>query len=64
MDTEATYVCESCGEEIIVPIDPTEGSEQEYIEDCPVCCTPIMIHVHIGREGGISLSGEAEQDMS
>src|SRR6266404_980710 len=44
MKDEATYVCDSCGEEIVVPIDLTAGSRQEYVEDCPVCCRPNVIH--------------------
>jgi len=38
MKDEVSYVWESCGEEIVVPIDLSAGSEQEYVEDCPVCC--------------------------
>jgi hypothetical protein len=37
MDSEASYICESCGEDIVVRIDPGGGSKQEYVEDCPVC---------------------------
>ena len=47
MDDEATYICDSCGEEIVVPIDLSAGREQEYVEDCPVCCRPNVIHVEI-----------------
>ena len=28
-------------------IDPTEGEEQQYTEDCPVCCNPNVIHVEL-----------------
>jgi hypothetical protein len=30
---EASCVCDSCGEEIVVPIDMSAGSSQEYVED-------------------------------
>jgi Cysteine-rich CPXCG len=33
MKDEACYHCDSCGEEIIVPIDLSAGSGQEYVED-------------------------------
>ena len=33
MNDDATYVCDSCGEEIVVPIDLSAGSSQEYVED-------------------------------
>ncbi|MFL5240551.1 MAG: CPXCG motif-containing cysteine-rich protein [Gemmataceae bacterium] len=51
MQDEAAYNCESCGEEIVVPIDLTAGSHQEYVEDCPVCCCPNVIHVEIADDG-------------
>jgi DNA replicative helicase MCM subunit Mcm2 (Cdc46/Mcm family) len=47
MQDEASYTCDSCGEEIVVPIDATGGEEQDYVEDCPVCCCPNVIHVRI-----------------
>ena len=46
-DVEARYICDTCGEEIIVPIDITEGSHQDYVEDCPVCCNPMVLNVDI-----------------
>jgi hypothetical protein len=45
MENEGTYICDSCGEEIVIPIDPVEGRSQTYVEDCPVCCNPSVIHV-------------------
>ena len=62
MRDEATYVCECCGEEIVVPIDPSEGSRQEYVEDCPVCCHPHVIHVELDSDGNVTAWGRAEQD--
>jgi hypothetical protein len=50
--SEAAYTCDSCGEEIVIPVDLSQGQSQEYVEDCPVCCRPNVIHVEIdeGRE--------------
>ncbi|MEM1062274.1 MAG: CPXCG motif-containing cysteine-rich protein [Planctomycetota bacterium] len=42
---EADYVCPDCGEEIVVPLDVTEGVAADYIEDCPVCCRPNRLRV-------------------
>lgn len=44
---EASYACWACGEEIVIPIDPTMGTRQDYVEDCPVCCRPNEIHVEL-----------------
>lgn len=51
-DQEASYACWACGEEIVIPIDLTMGTRQDYVEDCPVCCRPNDIHVEIEAETG------------
>jgi hypothetical protein len=60
MREEASYFCDSCGEEIVVPIDLSAGHEQTYVEDCPVCCHPMVIHVSVDEDGEVNLWGEAE----
>lgn len=62
MNDEATYVCDNCGEEIVVPVDLSGGSSQRYVEDCPVCCCPMVIVVDVDPDGEIHVTGEAEQD--
>ena len=62
MQEDATYLCDTCGEEIVVPVDITAGTSQEYVEDCPVCCSPNVIHVEIDDDGDARVWGEAEQD--
>jgi transcription elongation factor Elf1 len=57
---EATYICDSCGEEIVVPVDISAGSHQDYVEDCPVCCHPMSLHVDISPDGEAHMEGEHE----
>lgn len=57
---DATYICDSCGEEIVVPIDVTAGSHQDYVEDCPVCCHPMTLRVDIDDDGEARVEGEHE----
>ena len=64
MQPEASYTCDSCGEQIEIPIDLSAGSEQEYVEDCPVCCNPNVIHVELDDAGNPSAWAEPEQDRS
>jgi hypothetical protein len=59
---EASYVCDACGEEIVIPLDLTEGSSQTYVEDCPVCCRANTIHVQIDDHGNAQVWAEPEQD--
>ena len=47
---EGSYICPSCGEQIVIPLDPSGGRDQEYIEDCPVCCNPNVIHLEFFGE--------------
>jgi transcription elongation factor Elf1 len=58
---EGFYTCPTCGEQIVVPIDTSGGTEQEYVEDCPVCCNPNVIHVELfGEEEPPRVWAEAE----
>ena len=42
--TEKQISCPYCGETIDILIDGSEP-EQQYIEDCQVCCRPIKMNV-------------------
>lgn len=61
VDSDGTYICDNCGEEIVIPIDLAGGQEQTYVEDCPVCCCPSVIHVYIDDDR-IEVRAEPEQD--
>lgn len=43
---EARIYCPYCGEGLTVFADTSEV-EQEYIEDCQVCCRPIVMMVDV-----------------
>ncbi|MGE5191957.1 MAG: CPXCG motif-containing cysteine-rich protein [Deltaproteobacteria bacterium] len=47
LSVDAACVCDACGEEIVIPVDLSQGKAPKYVEDCPVCCRPIVIHVEI-----------------
>lgn len=42
--------CPYCGERIELVVDCSAG-DQDYIEDCQVCCQPITIRVTVSEEG-------------
>ena len=60
MRDEASYTCDCCGEEVVVPIDLSAGTSQEYVEDCPVCCRPNLIHVEVEEDGDVRVWAERE----
>jgi len=57
---EGSYVCPSCGETIVIPVDVSGGEEQRYVEDCPVCCNANVIHVELmeGEQARVWAEGE------
>jgi hypothetical protein len=46
---EQLLLCPYCGEPVEVTADPVGASSETYVEDCPVCCRPWVVHV--SREG-------------
>ena len=60
MNDEATYICDSCSEEIVIPLDLSAGERQQYVEDCPVCCHPNVITVEFDEDGDVRVWSESE----
>jgi len=60
---EATGVeCPYCGEPFETTVD-TSGGDQDYIEDCPVCCRPVEFHLVTGADGELqSLTARRDDD--
>lgn len=47
-----TLACPYCGEHFETQVDCSAGS-QLYVEDCPVCCRPIEVQLHVDHDGGL-----------
>ena len=60
MNDESSYICDACGEEIVIPVDLSQGASQQYIEDCPVCCRPSVVYVEIDPDGDVRVWAEPE----
>ncbi|WP_254513472.1 CPXCG motif-containing cysteine-rich protein [Anatilimnocola floriformis] len=60
MQQEVSYVCDACGEEIVIPVDPSQGDEQSFVEDCPVCCRPNVVQINIESDGTVRAWAEGE----
>jgi hypothetical protein len=53
--------CPYCGESIEILVDASAG-DQNYIEDCQVCCRPIGLNVRIDEDGEAQVSATSEND--
>ncbi len=51
--------CPYCGEPISIVIDHSLG-EQEYVEDCEVCCRPLVLDVVIDADGHAAVTARYE----
>jgi Cysteine-rich CPXCG len=57
----ATTACPHCGEVIDTFPDPGGGETQEYIEDCAVCCRPILFVAALDdRTGDFNVTASPE----
>ena len=50
MNEELNVQCPYCGEGIIIEPEPSDEII-EYVEDCHVCCRPIVITISYSEEG-------------
>jgi hypothetical protein len=59
--TEQPVSCPYCGETITILVDDSLP-EQQYIEDCQVCCRPIVLHVAVDMDGDATVIANAENE--
>ena len=59
--TEKTISCPYCDESITVLVD-NSVSEQRYVEDCEVCCRPIVMDVSADVDGGVAIIARSENE--
>lgn len=44
-----SIICPYCGEPMETTVDCSAGS-QVYVEDCQICCQPILFNVRVNSE--------------
>lgn len=59
MDPVVDVTCPCCGEPSTVSLDSVDG-EQEFVQDCPVCCRPWTVRVRVAPGGRFDVSVEPE----
>lgn len=48
---ERSAMCPYCGEKISLLLDCTQAGDS-YVEDCSVCCQPILVSLYSGEGTG------------
>ena len=61
-DLTALVNCPYCGEQVELALDPGGGQGQEYVEDCEVCCRPMMLTVSWDDEGTAHVDAVTDDD--
>ena len=59
--SETQISCPYCGESISVLVDDSIP-EQSYVEDCQVCCRPIVLDVVVDLDGDAVVSARSENE--
>ena len=58
---ETAIACPYCGEYISILVDPSVP-DQSYVEDCAVCCRPIVLRVEIEDDVLLRVDAVREDD--
>lgn len=58
---EVSLECPYCGEPVTLLVDPSV-SEQQYVEDCQVCCQPMAIRAEVDPDGFARVDARREDD--
>ena len=59
--SEQPLDCPYCGEPISVIVDHSLA-KQEYVEDCQVCCRPMVLSVSVDPDGLAAVSARVENE--
>ena len=60
--SESAHIdCPYCGESLEITVDTSVG-QQDYIEDCQVCCKPIHFRIHVNADGQSRIDVRSEDE--
>lgn len=59
---EVDIGCPYCAETITILVDGSV-EQQSYIEDCQVCCRPIVIQLDISSAGDVHVQARHEDEV-
>lgn len=58
---EKSLSCPYCGEAISILVDDSLP-QQSYVEDCQVCCRPIVLDVSVDEDGDAHVQARSENE--
>ncbi|MDA3921336.1 MAG: CPXCG motif-containing cysteine-rich protein [Salinisphaera sp.] len=58
---EPVINCPYCGESFSTVVDCTAGNQQ-YVEDCFVCCQPIVLSITVAPDGSLDAVDAAPEN--
>jgi hypothetical protein len=61
MQDHETHDCPYCGEPVTLALDASAG-DQSYIEDCQVCCRPMVVFVAFDEMGSPQVTLRREDE--
>lgn len=60
-EQEVFFMCPYCWTKISMVFDASSGTRQ-YIEDCEVCCKPIVVRFFVDTEGSVVADAHKESE--
>ena len=60
LSDEARFVCGACRQEFVFPVDITDGTRQQFVEECPICSHENVIRIEIDADGDVKVRDERD----
>jgi Cysteine-rich CPXCG len=62
LEDNENFFCPHCGVPNNLYVDLTGGSRQEFVVDCEVCCSPILVRISVRGGEIVSVSVRKENE--
>jgi uncharacterized Zn finger protein (UPF0148 family) len=59
---EYETLCPYCGQRVVIEVEPNDGRDQSYVDECPVCDHPWTVHAVIQGADQCTVALEREDD--
>jgi uncharacterized Zn finger protein len=61
VEDSVEVLCPYCGEPSTIAVG-LEEEDEEFVQDCPVCCRPWKVRIKVRRDGSVDVSVAGEGD--